>query len=119
GKHVMTFAQLFPNIAISTKAAIDAAAAEQVAIDALAASGVSGLAIEQGARLVVYPVDTASGVSYRLGYRTIVAASNPVGRWDTIVAADGTNEILMRHNRVAFVGQFSTTIEPRYIGQTP
>ncbi|HVO31125.1 MAG TPA: M36 family metallopeptidase, partial [bacterium] len=120
GKHVLTTSEIYPDVSVNTTPVIDGAAAEKVAIASLAAAGVNGLTLENRSELVIYPVTAGASVTYRLAWRNRVVSTSPVGRWDSIVAADGTNDLLMRHNRVAFaVGEFQTQIEPRYIGQTP
>ena len=115
GKHVLTTAVTFPGITISTTPVVDGARAESVAVAALAGAGVEGLALAGRSELVVYPQDDTR---FRLAFRNYVRSASPAGNWMTIVAADGSDEILARHNGVAYaVGQFQVQVEPRYIGQ--
>ena len=121
GRHVLSTAITFDDIAISTVPAIDGAHAEIVATRSLSNAGVIGTSLDRRSELVVYPQgDAAGNITYRLGYRNFVRTTAPVGNWMTIVAADGTDEILARHNKVAYaVGQFQVQIEPRHIGDAP
>lgn len=121
GRRVLTTEVVFPSVSVSTTPAVTGAHAEQAALDSLAAAGVTGLTLSKTSELVVYPQERADGsITYRLAWRNFVRSASPIGNWMTVVAADGTDEVLARHNRVAFaVGQFQVQVEPRYIGQTP
>ena len=120
GKLVLSTAVTFDDIALDTTPAIDARAAETLAADTLAADGAIVSGVEAPAELVVYPQEIEGAHVYRLGFRTVVRTSEPIGRFRTIVAADGSGAVLFRRNLIAFdAAQILIEVEPRTIGDTP
>lgn len=120
GALVLSTRVTFPGLSLDISPAIGATAAEQVARETLAAAGAVVTAIEGSPELVVYPQEQGTGVVARLAWRTTVKTSTPIGRFLTVVAADGSNEILHRRNLVAFdAAQILIEVEPRTIGDTP
>jgi MYXO-CTERM domain-containing protein len=118
GKLVLSTANVFPDVSVpSLHPAIGAAAGDTLAWRALADAGFSVDSIEKSAQLVIFPEGAGA---YRLAYRDVIRTSNPAGRWQSIVSADGTNRVLFRHDLIAYESaQVKIEIEPRYIGQTP
>ena len=120
GQHVLSTRVAFDGINVGTTPAIFAADAERVAVDALAASGARVIGAEAMPELVIYPQEQGDSIAFRLAYRLVVKTENPVGRYRTIVAADGSNEILFRHDLVAYdAAQVLIEVEPRTVGDAP
>lgn len=120
GRHVLSTRVAFDDISLDVTPRRTAADAERIAQASLAAGGAAVLATESAPELVVYPQESGDALRYRLAWRLVVKTQNPVGRFRTLVAADGTDEILQRTNLVAYdAAQVMIEVEPRTVGDTP
>lgn len=120
GELVLSTRITFDDLTLDTTPSVTAAAAERVARESLLAEGARVLAVENAPELVVYPQESGTGTVARLGWRLVVKTAEPIGRFRTVVAADGSDEILQRKNLVAFdAAQILLEVEPRTIGDTP
>lgn len=120
GRHVLSTRVAFDDVAIDVTPRRTAADAERVAIVSLAARGAAVAGAESAPELVIYPQESGTALRYRLAWRLVVKTDRPIGRFRTIVAADGTDEILQRTNLVAFdAAQVLIEVEPRTVGDTP
>ena len=120
GELVLSTRITFDGLDVNVTPAIDAAAAENIARTSLANEGATIVATEAAPELIVYPQESGSSIVARLAYRLVVKTTAPYGRFRTVVAADGTNEILNRKNLIAFdAAQILIEVEPRTVGDTP
>ena len=120
GELVLSTRITFDGLNVDIAPAISAAAAESVARTSLANEGATIVATEAAPELVVYPQESGSSVVARLAWRLVVKTTAPFGRFRTVVAADGSNEILQRKNLIAFdAAQILLEVEPRTFGDTP
>ena len=120
GKLVLSTRVTFDDIDVDVTPAAGADDALRVAWDSLIDAGVGVLESEHAPELVVYPQETGTSVVHRLAWRLVLRTERPVGRFRTIVAADGTGEILARRNLVAYdAAQVLVEVEPRTVGDTP
>ncbi len=126
GRPVLAKSTAYGGVAVDVVPAVERAAAEGAMLRLHAGRGAS---LEGPAELVIFPEALAAGggnaapdgedtIRFRLGWRATVAVRRPVARYATVIAADGSGDLLERRDLVAHAAaQLRVEVEPRFAGQ--